>query len=88
MTSSDVEADWLPDTLREVARRLRRPGVDVDDLAWCADQLERIVADLQPTPVKFHDAGRLRWGRLLGIAAVCVATVWILRWMFSGRDDA
>ena len=49
MTNPDVEADWLQDTLADVARRLRRPGVSVAQLAECASILERIVCDLRGT---------------------------------------
>jgi hypothetical protein len=44
MPRSPLEADWLQDTLEDVARRLRH---DAEDLAWCADQLENIVAGLR-----------------------------------------
>ena len=50
MTNPDVEADWLQDTLADVARRLRRPGVSAAQLAECASILERIVGDLRGTP--------------------------------------
>ena len=50
MTHSDVEADWLQDTLTDVARRLRRPGVTEGQLSECASILERIVSDLRGTP--------------------------------------
>ena len=50
MTNPDVEADWLQDTLANVARRLRRPGVGSAQLAECAAILERIVGDLRGTP--------------------------------------
>jgi hypothetical protein len=44
MTSSDIKADWLQDTLQDVAERLRGNS---EDLARCAGQLERIVGDLR-----------------------------------------
>jgi len=50
VSSHDVEADWLQDTLADVARRLRRPGVSAAQLAECASVLERIVGDLRGTP--------------------------------------
>lgn len=50
MTHPDVEADWLQDTLADVARRLRRSGVSAAQLAECASILERIVGDLRGTP--------------------------------------
>jgi len=50
VTSPDVEADWLQDTLADVARRLRRPGVSAAQLAECAAILERIIGDLRGTP--------------------------------------
>ena len=46
----EVEADWLQDTLADVARRLRRPGVSAAQLAECAAILERIVGDLRGAP--------------------------------------
>lgn len=49
MTSPDVEADWLQDTLADVASRLRRSGVTKGQLAECAAILERIVGDLRGT---------------------------------------
>lgn len=49
MTNPDVEADWLQDTLADVARRLRRPGVRAAQLAEYAAILERIVGDLRGT---------------------------------------
>lgn len=51
MTSPDVEADWLQDTLAEVARRLRRSGITKRQLSECASILERIVSDLRGTPI-------------------------------------
>lgn len=51
MTSSDVEADWLQDTLADVARRLRRSGITKGQLAECASILEWIVSDLRGTPM-------------------------------------
>lgn len=50
MTNPDVEADWLQDTLADVARRLRQPNVGSAQLAECASILERIVGDLRGTP--------------------------------------
>ena len=50
MTNPDVVADWLQDTLADVARRLRRPGVSAAQLAECAAILERIIGDLRGTP--------------------------------------
>ncbi len=44
MPRSPLEADWLQDTLAEVAQRLRR---SCEDHAKCAEQLEEIVADLR-----------------------------------------
>jgi hypothetical protein len=44
MTPPEIEADWLQDMLHDVADRLRRGS---EDLATCAGQLERIVADLR-----------------------------------------
>jgi hypothetical protein len=44
MPRSPLEADWLQDTLEDVARRLRHDG---EDLAWCAEQLEKIVIGLR-----------------------------------------
>lgn len=51
MTSPDVEADWLQDTLADVARRLRRSGITKRQLSECASILERIVCDLRGTPI-------------------------------------
>jgi hypothetical protein len=44
MPRSPLDADWLQDTLHEVSRQLRRSG---EELTKCAEQLERIVTDLQ-----------------------------------------
>jgi hypothetical protein len=44
MPRSPLDSDWLLDTLDEVARQLRQSG---EGLARCAQQLERIVTDLQ-----------------------------------------
>ena len=66
MTNPKVEADWLQDTLADVVRRLRRPGVGAAQLAECAAILERIVGDLRGTsapersPVPVFNA-RTRW---------------------------
>ena len=49
MKTPDVEADWLQDTLADVARRLRRSGVTKWQLSECASILERIVSDLRGT---------------------------------------
>jgi hypothetical protein len=51
MSQSDVEADWLQDTLADVARRLRRSGVTKGQLSECASILERIVSDLRGRPI-------------------------------------
>jgi hypothetical protein len=51
MTSPDVEADWLQDTLADVARRLRSSGISRRQLTECASILERIVSDLRGTPM-------------------------------------
>jgi hypothetical protein len=51
MPPSDVEADWLQDTLTDVARRLRRSGITQGQLSDCASILERIVSDLRGTPM-------------------------------------
>ncbi|WP_428307967.1 hypothetical protein [Lacipirellula sp.] len=50
MIDPDVEADWLQDTLADVARKIRQPGVNTAQLADCASVLERIVGDLRGTP--------------------------------------
>ncbi|WP_428308014.1 hypothetical protein [Lacipirellula sp.] len=49
MTTPDPEADWLQDTLANVARKLRQPGVSAVQLEECAAILERIVGDLRGT---------------------------------------
>lgn len=51
MVQADVEADWLQDTLADVARRLRRSGITKGQLSECASILERIVSDLRETPI-------------------------------------
>jgi len=48
LAAADVEADWLRDTLREVASQLRNPRANREQLDQCASVLERIVADLEP----------------------------------------
>jgi hypothetical protein len=65
VTTPEIEADWLQETLADVARRLRRPGVSGDELAKCASILERIVGDLRGTPMesssKANQSGTARW---------------------------
>jgi hypothetical protein len=66
MKTPDVEADWLQDTLADVARRLRRPGVSAAQLAECASILERIIGDLRGAPLLERPPGlvsnpRTRW---------------------------
>ncbi|BBO34444.1 hypothetical protein [Lacipirellula parvula] len=66
MIDPDVEADWLQDTLAELAQKIRQPGVSTAQLAECASVLERIVDDLrgtQPveTPPVPARSGRTRW---------------------------
>ena len=75
MTNPDVEADWLQDTLADVARRLRRPGVSAAQLAECAAILERIVGDLRGTPPPEAPPAlvinpRSRWSITIAISVV------------------
>ena len=51
MEDRNLDSDWLQDTLLDVAGRLCQPDVSPTDLARCATQLERIVADLR-TPIE------------------------------------
>ena len=73
MIDPDVEADWLQDTLTDVARKIRQPGVSAAQLAECASVLERIVGDLRGTPpletppVAARD-GRTRWWLTIAIS--------------------
>ena len=95
----DVRSDWLQHTLREAARRLRRPDVASDDLAWCANQLERIVDDLQ-SPTEFeggHNAEVIAaaateqpqpaWVRPAVATAIGVGLVYIVRRLLFRRDE-
>lgn len=75
MTNPDIEADWLQDTLADVARRLRRPGVSAAQLAECAANLERIVGDLRGTPPPegppaLIKSRRTRWWITIAISVV------------------
>lgn len=66
MIGPDIEADWLQDTLTDVARKIRQPGVSPVQLTECASVLERIVGDLRGTsPLEMPSVAerddRTRW---------------------------
>ncbi len=90
MNSSDVESDWLQDTLEDVARRLRHDG---EDLAWCADQLEKIVVGLR-SPTELEGRSRPRPAApdgspgmpLLAIAATGAGAAWLLQSFLVRRN--
>ncbi|BBO31102.1 hypothetical protein [Lacipirellula parvula] len=88
MIDPDVEADWLQDTLTDVARRMRRPGANAAELAECATVLEWIVADLRGLDysgdLKPVNYGRKRRGWI--DAAVAAGLILLLRRLFT--DDS
>lgn len=87
MTNPDVEADWLQDTLADVARRLRRPGVSAAQLTECASILERIVGDLrrEPTPQASMGADKSNAVKWWMLAAGGLGVYLLLRRLFSGN---
>ena len=87
MTGPDVEADSLQDTLADVARRLRRPGVRAAQLTECASILERIVGDLRrkPTPQASVDAGKSNAGNWWMLAAGGLGVYLMVRRLSSGN---
>ena len=93
MPSSSLESDWLQDTLEDVARRLRHDG---EDLAWCADQLEKIVVGLRsptelegrscPRPAAAAKADRSPVVPFLAVAATGAGTAWLLQTFLRRRN--
>lgn len=90
MPPSNVEADWLQDSLADVARRLRRSGITQGQLSECASILERIVSDLRGTPMPESPtvpviSPRTRWW---GTLIIGFAMFLLLRRLVWGDRDS
>jgi hypothetical protein len=86
MGADDVRSDWLTEKLREIAARLLQADVSEEDLAWCADQLQRIVADLRSPEEAFRRPRRRRspWRRWLTAAIIAAL---LGHWTRDRGDD-